>query len=127
MLAGVVTVIGSISLLLAVVGLYGVVAFAVARRTRDIGIEMALGATTQRVINSTMAVGARLTVIGMLIGGAIGVAVAQMFGGMLYGVTALSPNVLGASIVITGIVTMAATFVPARRASKINPIVALRE
>lgn len=127
MLAGVVTAIGSISLLLAVVGLYGVVAFAVARRTRDIGIEMALGATTQRVINSTMAIGARLTVIGMLIGGALGVLMAQLFGGMLYGVSAVSLSVLGASIVITAIVTMAATFVPARRASKINPIVALRD
>ena len=127
LLAGVVTAIGAISLLLAVVGLYGVVAFAVARRTRDIGIEMALGATTQRVINATMAIGARLTVIGMLIGGAIGILVAQLFGGALYGVSALSPRVLGGSIVITAIVTLAATFVPARRASKIDPIVALRE
>jgi predicted permease len=127
MLSGVVTVIGSISLLLAVVALYGVVAFAVARRTRDIGIEMALGATTRRIITATMAVGARLTAIGMLVGGAVGVAVAQMFAGALYGVTALSPRVLGASIVITAIVTTAATFLPARRAGRVDPITALRE
>lgn len=63
----------------------------------------------------------------MVIGGALGIAVSQMFGGALYGVTALSPRVLGASIVITAIVTTAATFVPARRASQINPITALRE
>ena len=127
MLAGVVTVIGSISLLLAVVGLYGVVAFAVARRTRDIGIEMALGATTRRVVISTMATGARLTVVGVLIGGVLGIAVARLFTGALYGVTALSPRVLGSTLIITGLVTMAATFVPARRAGRVDPIVALRE
>lgn len=74
-----------------------------------------------------MAIGARLTVIGMLIGGGIGIASAQIFGGLLYGVSALSPGVLAASILVTTLVTMAATFVPARRASKIDPIVALRE
>lgn len=127
LLAVVVTTIGSISLLLAIVGLYGVVSFAVARRTRDIGIEMALGATTRHVVTATMRIGARLTMIGMLIGGALGILVAQLFNGALYGVTALSPGVLGSAVLITGIVTAAATFVPARRAGRIDPIVALRE
>lgn len=127
LLAGVVTVIGSISLLLAVVGLYGVVASAVARRTRDIGIEMALGATSRRVVMSTMVTGARLTAVGMLIGGALGIGLARLFAGALYGVTALSPRVLGSTLIITALVTIAATFVPARRAGRVDPIVALRE
>jgi predicted permease len=126
-LAGAVTVLGSISLVLAVVGLYGVVAFAVTRRTRDIGIEMALGASVGRVVSSTMKMGARITAVGVLIGGAVALGLAQLFSGVLYGVTALDPVVVGAAILVTAAITMLATFVPARRAGRVDPVVALRE
>ncbi len=126
-LAGGVTALGVVSLVLAIVGLYGVVAFAVARRTRDIGIEMALGASAGRVVSSTMKMGARITAVGVAVGGLAGVGLAQVFNGMLYGVTALDPGVVVSAVAVTGIITMLATFVPARRAGRVDPVVALRE
>jgi len=126
-LAGSVTVLGSISLLLAVIGLYGVVAFSVTRRTRDIGIEMALGATPGQVRARVIRQGMRLTLIGMGIGGALGLIVTSMIAGGLYGVHATDLTTIVVAIACTLPVTLAATHFPARRASRIDPMQALRE
>jgi putative ABC transport system permease protein len=125
-LAGSVTVLGGLSLLLAVIGLYGVVAFSVARRTRDIGIEMSLGATPGQVRRRVLAHGLRLTLIGIAIGGVFGVLAIASFAGGLYGVTASDPRILLIALVCTVPITLIATYLPARRASLINPIEALR-
>ena len=126
-LAGSVTALGSISLLLAVIGLYGVVAFSVARRTRDIGIEMALGATPGQVRARVIRHGMRLTLIGIGIGGALGLIVTSLIAGGLYGVHATDLTTIVVAIACTLPVTLAATYFPARRASRIDPMAALRE
>lgn len=126
-LAGSVTVLGGMSLILAVIGLYGIVAFTVARRTRDIGIEMALGATPGQVRARVIRDGMRLTLIGMGVGGALGLLVTSSIAGALYGVTATDLTTIVVAIGCTLPVTLAATYFPARRASRIDPMQALRE
>ena len=126
-LAGSVTVLGSISICLAVIGLYGVIAFSVTRRTRDIGIRMALGATPAQVKTRVLRQGLRLTLIGIAIGGTLGLAATSMIAGGLYGVSATDMTTMIIAIVSTVPVTIAATYFPARRASRISPIDALRQ
>lgn len=125
-LAGGVSVLGGISLVLAVIGLYGVVAFSVARRTRDIGIEMSLGASPGQVRRRVLVHGLRLTLVGMTIGGGLGLLAIAAFAGGLYGVTASDPRILLIAIAGTLPVALAAAYLPARRASRINPLDALR-
>jgi predicted permease len=126
-LAGATTGIGAISLTLALVGIYGVIAFAVVRRRRDIGIEMALGASRARVVRNVIASGARLALTGMGIGGAIGVGTAMMLSSALYDVSAFDPRIFLAAAAITLPLALMASAVPAARASRIDPIQAIRE
>jgi ABC-type antimicrobial peptide transport system permease subunit len=112
--------------LLAAVGLYGVLAYSVAQRTREIGVRMALGANSGRV--GVMV----LRQVGMmtLVGGAIGVAGALVLGratrSMLYQLDATDPLVFVAAIIVLGLVALSAGLVPALRASRVNPTQALR-
>jgi hypothetical protein len=126
-MAGSVMGLGAISLLLAMVGVYGVVAFAVSRRTREIGIEMALGASANQVLRRVLGHGARLTAVGILIGAAAGLAMSFVIADSLYGVSAWEPRIFIAAAAITLPVALAASYLPARRAARIDPIVALRD
>jgi predicted permease len=119
--------LGGLSLVLAVVGVYGVVAFFVSRRTREIGISMALGATPAQVMRQVLRFGAKLTGAGILIGGGLGVLLGWALAGNLYGVSATDPRMFLAAAIVTWPVALAATYLPARRAARIDPIVALRE
>ncbi len=117
---------GALATLLAAIGLYGVVAFNVARRTAEMGVRMALGAVPRDVLSLVMK-----EVGGLVAGGsAIGVASAWLLGryvqSQLYGVTAKDPLVFVSAALVLGLVAMAAGYIPARRASRIDPIVALR-
>jgi len=116
----------TLALILAGVGLYGVVAYAVSRRTREIGIRIALGAASNEVVGMVVRHGIRPAVAGIIAG-----LLASWFGGkvlqgLLYGVTPHDPVTLVGATLLLGAVTTAATLLPARRASRIPPASALR-
>jgi len=118
--------LAGLAMLLAGLGLYGVIAFSVARRTREIGIRMALGATRAGVIRRVLAEGLMMVAIGGLVGLAAAAVGARALSAVLHGVTPYDPmSYLGAlAFVVAG--ALIASLVPARRAASINPIAALR-
>jgi predicted permease len=124
--AGILGAVGVVALLLAAVGLYGVVAFAVAQRTREIGIRVAIGATRREVLAMMLKQGMTLASIGLVIGLSIGVVVAKLIAGFLLGSGAADPLVFIVAGVTLGLVTLVASYFPARRASRVDPMVALR-
>ena len=113
--------------LLAAVGLYGVLAYTVAQRTREIGLRMALGADASRLRNMVLGQVGRM----MLVGGAVGVAAALALGrfaqSLLYEIDGTHPAIIVVALLGLGAVALTAGFVPAHRASRINPMVALRD
>jgi predicted permease len=117
---------GGIALLLAVVGVYGVKAYAVARRTREIGIRMALGAMPGDVFALILKQGALQTAFALLIGTGLSLLVGTVLASALFGVSAADPIILGASIAILAGSALIACYLPARHATKVNPTVALR-
>jgi len=117
---------GSLALVLATVGIYGVASFAVARRTREIGIRAALGAQRADVLRLVVGESMRRVAIGLGAGllGALGLA--RLLSSQLYGVAAVDPMTFTATPLILGVVALIASWVPARRAAKVDPLVALR-
>jgi predicted permease len=121
-----VSVVGVVAMALASIGLYGVIAYAVARRTREIGIRMALGAKPGTVIAMVMRQGLTIASAGVAIGALLGLGAAKAIAGALYGVSFVDPIAWTASIVTLFLVAAIANLVPARRASALDPSVALR-
>jgi predicted permease len=120
------TVVSGLALILGAVGLYGVLAYVVAERTREIGVRMALGATAGEVQRMVVRQGARVVLIGAAIGVGAALLSTRALGGLLYGVAAIEPLVfLAMSLALMG-VGMLASFLPAHRASKVDPIESLR-
>jgi predicted permease len=119
-------VFAGIALVLATVGLYGVIAYSVSQRTREMGIRLALGARRAAVLRLVMSQGARLTIAGVVVGllGAAGLT--RLMASMLYGVRAFDPLTFGLVGVALGLVAVFATYLPARRATRVDPVVALR-
>ena len=118
--------VGLVATVLAAIGLYGVVAYAVARRTREIGIRMALGAAPAGVIGLVMRQGLTVALAGCAAGAVVAYMAAQAIAGALYGVSALDPLAWGgATAALLGSAALA-NFLPARRASLVDPSVALR-
>jgi predicted permease len=115
-----------LTLLLASLGLYGVLSYGVAQRTQEIGVRMALGARRAEVIGSVLGQSTRLTVAGIGLGLAATIAAAGSLSSMLFGVAPLDPATFVVVVVIFAVVTSLASFVPARRATKVDPLVALR-
>jgi putative ABC transport system permease protein len=115
-----------VALLLAAVGLYGVISYSVAQRTREIGIRTALGATPKAILGLVLRNGMGLTAVGLLfgIGGAIGLS--QIIASLLFNVGKYDPPTLAAVGLILALTSLLACIFPARRATKVNPIVALR-
>ncbi|HSC28438.1 MAG TPA: ABC transporter permease [Vicinamibacterales bacterium] len=124
--ANVVGLSGLVALVLAGVGLYGVMAFRVAERTRVIGICLALGATRRRIAADVLRRGLRLTVVGGLLGMAGALVLGRFLRGLIYGVGTEDPVSLIAAPVVLVIVAMIAVLVPARRAMRVDPIRAMR-
>jgi predicted permease len=117
---------GLLALVLATVGLYGVVSYWVSRRTHEVGIRLAVGATPGQVVRLVLAQGVRLAIIGLIVG-AIGAAVAgQFLESLLYGVSAADPLAFAIAGALLLFVALVANFIPARAASRIDPLRALR-
>ena len=126
MMAELVTVLGSIGLALTIVGLYGFLAFRVARRRREIGIRMALGASREATARLVLRETLRLAAAGLLLGVALSIGAARLEQSMLFGVRPLDGLSIAASFVVLLAAVAAAAWIPARRAASIDPIQALR-
>ena len=118
---------GSVALFLASIGIYGVLAYQVSQRRREIGIRMALGSEPRRIFTLVLREGAMMIGIGFVIGLAGAVAVRGIMQAQLYGIGALDPLVLGSVTTILAVIALVACAVPARRASRVDPLTALTD
>ena len=119
-------VFAGLALVLACIGVYGVLAYAVAQRTREIGVRMALGAKPLDVTRMVLGRGMSLSAIGLLAGAALAGALGGLLRSLLFGVTLLAPGIYAGTAAALVLVAMAACVIPASRASRVDPVVALR-
>jgi ABC-type antimicrobial peptide transport system permease subunit len=117
---------GLLGMSLAVVGIYGVISYSVSQRTGEIGLRMALGAESRDILRLVIGKGMSLTLIGVGLGGAVSLALTRFLSSLLVGVTATDPlTFLVVPLLLTSIALLAA-LIPARRATKVHPMIALR-
>jgi ABC-type antimicrobial peptide transport system permease subunit len=119
-------VLAAVGSLIATVGIYGVIAYMVTQRTKEIGVRMALGARPGRLAGSVLMQGITLAVIGVVVGGALAAASTKVLSSMLFEVNARDPVTFGLVAVVLVAVAAAASFVPAWRATRVDPLTALR-
>jgi ABC-type antimicrobial peptide transport system permease subunit len=120
------TGLGVVALALAAIGLYGLLAYSVASRTKEIGIRVALGANPLGVIALVLRQGARLALIGITIGIAAAAALSRFVDGMLFGLTPLDPATFIAVSVLLATIAFLASCIPARRATRVDPLISIR-
>jgi len=120
------SVFGGLALALAVVGLCGVKAYSIARRTREIGIRMALGAHRGMVLRLIMCEGSVMLLCGLVLGLLLAAATGKILSGILFEVGAFDPPAFASAFIVLAAATLLATWLPARRATRINPMIALR-
>lgn len=121
------TIFAVLALLLAAVGIYSVLSYSITQRTREIGIRMALGAQPRDMLKMVMRYGATLTLIGLAIGLAGAFALTRVISGLLFNVSATDPLTFTAITLLLALSALAATYFPARRATKVDPIISLRQ
>jgi ABC-type antimicrobial peptide transport system permease subunit len=114
------------ALLLATVGIYGAVAYAVEQRTGEIGVRMALGAQTMDVLRLIVNQGMRPVIFGLAVGLAVALALGRLIASQLYQTSAFNPTLLSGTLVVLGLAALMACLIPARRATLVDPIQALR-
>jgi ABC-type antimicrobial peptide transport system permease subunit len=117
---------GALALLLAAIGIYGVVSYSVAQRTREIGVRMALGAKEKDVLGLVLGHGLFVIAVGLVLGLLLSAAVTRAIVSFLYGVGATDPITFVGVPLLLGLVALGASYIPARRATKVDPLVALR-
>ena len=120
------TVFGCSALLLAAIGIYGLMAYSVEQRTQEIGIRLALGAPASQVRRMVVSQGMVLAIVGMVIGLGAAFYLARLIASFLFGVTAKDPMVFAGVPVLLMAVAFFSVWIPARRASKVDPLIALR-
>ena len=120
-------VLGALALLLAAIGLYGVMSYAVSQSTRELGLRMALGADPSNLLRLVLSRGLALTVGGMLLGVAVALALTRLMGNLLYNVSPREPLAFGAAFAVMTLASLAACFLPAWRATRTDPARALRD
>jgi predicted permease len=120
------SVFGASALVLAAIGIYGLMAYSVEQRTQEIGIRLALGAQSAHVKNMVVFQGMRLALVGVVVGVGAAFWLARLISSFLFGVTARDPLVFGGVPALLTLVALLAVWIPARRASKVDPIIALR-
>ena len=118
---------GIIALLLASVGLYGVMSYIVTGKTRAIGVRVALGAQRHNVLWMVLQEALTVVAIGILVGVPVALVTAHIFSSMLFGLTSNDPAALTVVVLLLGLVALAASYVPARRATRVDPIIAIRD
>jgi predicted permease len=124
--AAVSSVFGGLALLLTGIGLFGLVSYSVARRTREIGVRVALGATGRRIVGSLVRETLLLAAVGVAAGILAALAMSRVVQSLLYGLGPADPMILGGAAVVTLLIAMIAAAVPARRAASVDPLIALR-
>ncbi len=124
--ASLLSVLGVIALLLAAVGLYSVMAYSVTQRTHEIGIRMALGGQRSNVMGMVLKKGLALTTIGLVVGVAVALAASQVVASLLLSVSATDPSIFAGAALFLIAVALTASLLPAQRATKVDPLVALR-
>jgi predicted permease len=117
---------GLLALTLACIGLYGLVAYGVVRRTHEIGVRMALGAQQHQILRLTLMQGLVLTLVGIVVGIGVAAGVTRYLASLLYGVRPTDPWTFGGIAILLGVVAACACYIPARRALRVDPMVALR-
>ena len=118
---------GGVALMLAALGLYGLLAHLVAERSRDIGIQLALGARTSHIIRSVVGQGLALAGAGITAGLATSLALGQLLESRLFEVSPRDPSTLLACAALLSVVAVLASYLPARRATRLDPVIALRQ
>jgi len=119
-------ILALLALLLAAVGIYGVMSYMVGRRTSEIGIRMALGAQPRDVLRLIVTHGLKLAFIGVVLGICGSLALARLISSLLFGIRATDPVTFGAVVVLLTSVAIAACYIPVRRAMKVDPMIVLR-
>jgi putative ABC transport system permease protein len=118
--------LGGLALALATVGVYGVVAYSVTQRTHEIGVRMAIGAQATDVVSMVLREGARLAMAGIVAGTALALVATRLVRGLLFNVSPTDPITFGAVVVALTAIAMLASYIPARRATRVDPMLALR-
>jgi ABC-type antimicrobial peptide transport system permease subunit len=119
-------IFAGLGLLLASLGIYGVISYSVTRQTQEIGIRMALGATRERVQSGVIMKTLQMAMIGIAVGTVASLAVAKAISSLLFGTQPTDPMTFAAMVVLLTFVAFLAGYIPARRAARIDPMVALR-
>jgi len=122
-----VAVLGGLALLLAAIGLYGVMSYAVSQSTRELGLRMALGAGASNLLKLVLSRGLALTAGGVALGAAVALGLTRLLGSLLYKVSPRDPLAFGSALVVMTIASLAACFLPAWRAARTDPARALRD
>jgi putative ABC transport system permease protein len=126
LIAALMVMFGALALVLASVGIYGVMAYAVSQRTREIGVRVALGARPQDVLRLVLGQSLKLAALGLAIGLPVALALGKAMAGALFGIVALEPmTFVGFTLLLTGVALLAG-YLPARRAMRVDPMIALR-
>ena len=120
------TIFGLSALVLAAIGIYGLVAYSVRQRTREIGIRVALGAQRSEILRLLLASGTKLILVGMVIGVLGALAVTRLIASLLFGVSPTDASTFVGVALFLGAVALVACWIPARRAMRVDPMVALR-
>jgi len=119
-------VFAAVALVLAVAGVYGVMAYTVSQRVPEIGVRVALGASPADILTMVIGQGARLAGVGLAVGVVLALAASRLLQGLLFGVTARDPAILGTVVAVVAVAALGACYVPGRRALRVEPVTALR-